>query len=115
MSLSNCKDTQEKYLSFRAEVLKRCGSYMRVLLYAIKRSLAKFKHRMCCNKPINYKMLTKFFLELIAWLFGEDGNFHIFGYRMYHFRVLSSGWKINFWVYFVAYFQSMERSICVEW
>ena len=68
MSLSNCKDTQEKYLSFKVVVLKRWGSYMQILLYMIKRSSAKLniEHRMCCNKPINYKMLTKFFLDTIA-------------------------------------------------
>ena len=103
-SLSNCKDTQEKYFSFRVEVLKRCGSYMRVLLYTIKRSSAKLiiKHRMYCNKPINYKGLTKLFLDIIAWLYEEGGNSHILEYRMCHFRALSFGWKINFWVYFVA-------------
>ena len=100
MSLSNCKDTQEQYLSFRVEVLKRCGSYMRILLYMIKRSLAKLniKHRMCCNKPINYKMFTKFFLDIIAWLFREGGNSLVLGYRMRHFRTLSLDWKINFWL-----------------
>ena len=43
------------------------------LLYTIKRSLAKLniKHRVCYNKPIDYKMLTKFFLDIIAWLYGE--------------------------------------------
>ena len=35
------------------------------------------KHRMCCNKPIDYKMLIKFFLDIIAWLYGEGGNSHI--------------------------------------
>ena len=63
MSLSNGKDTQEKHrFSFRVEVLKRCGSYMRILLYIIKRSLAKLniKERMCYNKPVNHKMLAKF-------------------------------------------------------
>ena len=86
---------------------------------------------MCCNKPINYKMLAKFFLDIIAWLFGEGGNSYILGYRMCHFRVLSFGWKINFWVYFVVcnqilwsdshgtldsiLFQSVERPIGLEW
>ena len=104
MSLSNCKDTQEKHLSFRAEVLKRYGFYMWVLLYTIKRSLTKLniKHGMCCNKPINYKMLTKFFLDTIVWLYGEGDNSHILGRRMCYFKVLSFGSKINFWVYFVA-------------
>ena len=47
---------------------------MQVLLYTIKRSLAKLniKHRMCCNKPIDYKMLAKFFLDIIAWLYGKE-------------------------------------------
>ena len=81
MSLTHCKDTQEKRFSLKVEVLKRCGSYMQVLLYTIKRSLAKLsiKHRMCCNKPIDYKMLTKFFLDIIAWLYGEGGNSYILG------------------------------------
>ena len=89
MSLSHCKDTQGKCRSFRVDILKRCGSYtcMWVLQYTIKRSLAKLniKHRMCCNKPIDYKMFTKFFLDIIAWLYGEGGNSHILGYRMFHF------------------------------
>ena len=47
---------------------------MRVLLYTIKRSLAKLniKHRMCCNEPIDYKMLTKFFPDNFALLYGKD-------------------------------------------
>ena len=47
---------------------------MRVLLYTIKRSLAKvnIKHGMYCNKPIDYKMLTKFFLDIFAWLYGKE-------------------------------------------
>ena len=75
-----------------------------VLLYTIKGSLAKLniKHIMYCNKPVNYKMLNKFFLDIMAWLYGEGGNSHILGYRMCHFRALSFGWKINFWVYFPA-------------
>ena len=75
MSLSHCKDTyQGKCLSFRVDILKRCGSYMRVLLCTIKRSLAKvnIKHGMYCNKPIDYKMLTKFFLDIFAWLYGKE-------------------------------------------
>ena len=68
----------------RLDILKRCSSYMGVLLYTIKRSLAKLniKHRMCFNKPIDYKMLTKFFLNIIAWLYGEGGNSRILAYRM---------------------------------
>ena len=38
------------------------------------------KRRMCCNKPIDYKMLTKFFQDIIAWLYGEGGNSHILAY-----------------------------------
>ena len=74
MSLSHCKDTQGKCLFFRVDILKRCGSYMQVLLYTIKRSLAKLniKHRMCCNKPIDHEILTKFFLDIIAWLYGKE-------------------------------------------
>ena len=49
---------------------------MRVLLYTIKRSLAKLniKHRICYNKPADHKMLAKFFLDIIAWLHGEGDN-----------------------------------------
>ena len=85
------------------DILKRCSSSLRVLLYTIKRSLAKLniEHRMCCNKPIDYKMLTKFFLDIIAWLYGEGGNSHILAYRMCHsydtqFRLENE----QFWVYF---------------
>ena len=35
------------------------------------------KHRLCRNRPIDYKMLTKFFLDVIAWLYGKGGNSHI--------------------------------------
>ena len=47
---------------------------MRVLRYTIKRSLAKLniKHRKSCNKPIAYKMLTKFFLDIFALLYGKE-------------------------------------------
>ena len=87
MSLSHCKDTQGKCLLQGVDILKRCSSYMRVLLYTTKRSLVKLniKHRMFCKKPINYKMLTKFFLDVIAWLYGEGGNSHILVYRMCDF------------------------------
>ena len=46
------------------------------------------KHRMCsCSKPIDYKMLTMFFLDIIAWLYGEGGNSYllVYIYRMCHF------------------------------
>ena len=78
---------QEKCLSSRAEVLKRCGCYMQVLLYTIKRSLAilNIEYRMCFNKPIDYKMLTKFFPDIITWFHGEGGNSHILGYKMCHY------------------------------
>ena len=47
---------------------------MRVLRYTIKSSLAKLniKHRMSCNKPIAYKMLTKFFQDIFALLSGKE-------------------------------------------
>ena len=63
------------------------------------------KHRMCCKKPIDYMMLTKFFLDIIAWLYGEGGNSHILAYiyRMCHFYgtqfLLENK---NLWVYFLA-------------
>ena len=47
---------------------------MRVLLYTIKRSLAKknIKHRMYCNESTDYKMLVKFFPDIFALLYGKD-------------------------------------------
>ena len=98
MSLSHCKDAQGKCLLQGVDILKRCSFYMRVLLYTTNRSLAKLniKHRMSCNKPIDYKMLTNFFLDVIAWLYGEGGNSHILAYRMFIFMALSFGWKIKF-------------------
>ena len=47
---------------------------MRVLWYTIKRSLAKLniKHRTSCNKPIGYKMLTKFFPDIFTLLYGKE-------------------------------------------
>ena len=98
MSLSHCKDAQGKCLSFRVDILRRCGSYMRVLLYAIKRSLAKLniKHRMCCNKPIDYKMLTKFFLDIITWFYGKKVTpIYCWGIGCAIFRALRFGWKIK--------------------
>ena len=38
------------------------------------------KHKICCNKPIDYKMLTKFLPDIIAWLHREGGNSHILAY-----------------------------------
>ena len=71
---------------------------MRVLLYTVKRSLAKLniEHRMCCNKPVDYKMLIKFFLDVIAWLYGEGGNSHYWHIGCAIFMALSFGWKIKF-------------------
>ena len=61
------------------------------------------KLRLCCNEPIDYKMLTKFLLNIIAWLYGEGGNFHILAYiyRMCHFYG-TQFWleNKNFGVYF---------------
>ena len=98
MSLSHCKDSQGKCPSFRVSILKRCCSYMRVLLYTIKRSLAKLniKHGMCCNKPVDYKMLTKFFLDIIAWFYGKEITpIYCCGTGCTIVRALSFGWKIN--------------------
>ena len=78
---------------------------MRVLPYTIKRSLAELniEHRMCCNKPIDYKMLTKFFLDVIAWLYGEGGNSQILAYRMCHFYGTLFRLENNkLWVFFLA-------------
>ena len=46
---------------------------MRVLWYTSRKSLAKLniKNRMSCNKPIAYKMLTKFFLDIFVLLYGK--------------------------------------------
>ena len=78
-SNSNVTKSLQKYsrklsLLLGVDILKRCSSYMGVLLYTIERSLAKLniKHRMCCDKPIDYKMLTRFFLDITAWLYGEE-------------------------------------------
>ena len=75
---------------------------MGVLLYTIKRSLAKLniKHRMCCDKSIDYKMLTKFFLDIM--LHGEGGSSHILAYRMCIFMALSFGWEIKILGLFLA-------------
>ena len=97
MSLSHCKDTQGKCRSFRVDILKRCGSYMGFTVYH-KWSLAKLniKHRMCCNEPIDYKMLSKFFRDIIAWLYGEGGNSHIYwGIGCAIIRALSFSWNIK--------------------
>ena len=87
MSLSHCKDAQGNVSPLGVNILKRCSSYVGVLLYTIKRSLAKLniKHRICCNKPIDYKMLIKFFLDVITWLYGEGRNSQILAYKMCHF------------------------------
>ena len=63
-------------------MLKRYSSYMGFYCIPLRDLLAKLniKHRMCCNKPIDYKMLTKFFLDIIAWLYGEGGNSNILAY-----------------------------------
>ena len=70
---------------------------MQVLLYTIKRSLAKLniKHRMCCNKPIDYKMLTKFFLDIFALLYGKEVTPIYWGIGCAIFRPLSFGQKIK--------------------
>ena len=63
---------------------------MRVLLYTIKRSLAKLNIKpICCNESTDYKMLAKFFPDIFAlslWEGCKEGcNSHILGYRMSHF------------------------------
>ena len=76
---------------------------MRVLLYTIKRSLGKLniKHRMCCNKPIDYKMLTKFFLDILALLYGKEVAPICWDIGCAIFRPLSFSQKMkNVWVYF---------------
>ena len=72
---------------------------MRVLLYTIKRSLEKLniKHRMCCNEPTDYKMLTKIFPDIFALSYGKD--VHVtpiyWGIGCAIFRPLSFRWKIK--------------------
>ena len=70
---------------------------MQVLLYTIKRSLAKLniKHRMCCNEPVDYKMLTKFFLDIFALLYGEEVTPIYWGIGCAIFRPLSFSQKIK--------------------
>ena len=54
---------------------------------------------MCCNKPIDYKMLTMFSPDMIAWLYGEEGTgSHILAYINIGcaiFMALCFGWKIK--------------------
>ena len=62
------------------------------------RSLAKLniKQRMCCNKPIDNKMLTKFFLDIIVWLHGKEVTpMYCWGLGCAIFRALSFGSKIK--------------------
>ena len=70
---------------------------MRVLLHTIKRSLAKLniKHRMCCNKPTDYKMLTKFFLDIFGLLYGKEVTPIYWGIGCAISRPLSFGRKIK--------------------
>ena len=83
MSLSHCKDTQGKCLSYRGQISSK-DIVLEVVFYCIplRDLLAKLniKHKMCCNKPIDCKMIAKFFLYIIAWLYGEGGNSHILAY-----------------------------------
>ena len=83
MSLSHCKDTQGKCLSYRGSISSK-DIVLVWVFYCIplRDLLAKLniKHRMCCNKPTDYKMLTKFFLDIIALLYGEGGKSHILAY-----------------------------------
>ena len=70
---------------------------MRVLLYTIKRSLAKLniKHRMYCNEPTDYKMLTKFFPDIFALSYGKGVTPIYWGIGCAIFRPLSFSWKIK--------------------
>ena len=74
---------------------------MRVLLYTIKRSLAKLniKHRMCCNEPTDYKMLTKFFPDIFALSYVKDVRKDVtpiyWGTGCAIFRPIFLGWKIK--------------------
>ena len=70
---------------------------MRVLLYTIKRSLEKLniKHRICCNEPTDYQMLTKFFPDIFALSYGKIVTPIYRGMGCAIFRPLSFGWKIT--------------------
>ena len=74
---------------------------MRVLLYTIKRSLAKLniKLRMCCNESTDYKMLAKFFPDIFALSYGKDVKKDVtpiyWGIECAIFRPLSFGRKIK--------------------
>ena len=101
MSPSHCKDTQGKCLLQGVDILKRCSSYMRVLLYTIKRSLAKLniEHKMCCNKPIDYKTLTKFFQTSLPGCMEKEVTpiyWHIGCGNQFQLE------NKNFWVYFFS-------------
>ena len=98
MSLSHCKDTQGKCRSVRVDILKRCGSYMWVLLYTIKRSLAKLNIKTECA-AIN--LLTTRCLPSFSWTslpgcMGKEVTPIYWGIRCAIFRALSFGWKIKF-------------------
>ena len=69
---------------------------MQVLLYTIKRSLIgkiEYQTQMCCNKPIDYKMLTKFFLDIFALLYGKEVTPIYWGTGSAIFRPLSFSQK----------------------
>ena len=95
MSLSHCKNSQGKYLFFQVDIpeVLICG----FLLYTVKRSLAKLniKHRMCCNEPTDYKMLTKFLPDIFALFYGKDVTPIYWGIACTIFRPHSFGWKIK--------------------
>ena len=70
---------------------------MRILLYTIKRSLAKLniKHRMRCNKPIDCKMLIKFLLDIFTLLYGKEVALIYWGTGCAIFKPLSFSQKIK--------------------
>ena len=83
MSLSHCKDTQGKCLSYRGQISSKDIVFIWVFYCIPVRELLvklNIKHRMCCIKIIDYKMLTKPFLDIIAWLYGEGGNSNLLAY-----------------------------------
>ena len=73
MSLSHCKDTQGKYLSYRGQISSKDLVVVWVFYcMPLRDLLAKLniKHKMCCKNPIDYKMLAKFFSRhhcLVVW------------------------------------------------
>ena len=50
---------------------------------------------MCCNKPIDYKMLTKFFIDIFALLYGKEVTPIYWSIGCAIFKTLSFSQKIK--------------------